>query len=288
MKQFFDRSAADALIRTALAEDLGTGDITTLSVIPQDAEAYGRYVAKEDGVLCGMEIAERVFEILSGGKGDYTFTAHFSDGDTIKKGDVLAEVSGNAITLLSGERVGLNLMQHLSGIATATRRAVLAVAGTGAKIVDTRKTTPGMRVIEKYAVRVGGGTNHRFNLADGVLIKDNHIVAAGGIGAAVSAARAVVPHTLKIEVEVETEAQLLEALEAGADIIMLDNMTEEEMARAVKTVDGRAICEASGNMGERDLHAVAMTGVDLISIGALTHSVRAVDISLKFKLKGMQ
>ncbi len=286
MKHFLDNGAIDALIRTALAEDIGTGDITTLSVISRGTQAYGRYIAKEDGVLCGIEIARRVYEILADGKASVAFEAYFEDGDCFKKGDVLASVSGDAVTLLSGERIGLNLMQHLSGIARETRRAVDAVAGTQAKIVDTRKTTPGMRVMEKYAVRVGGGTNHRFNLADGVLIKDNHIVAAGGIGAAVRAARALAPHTLKIEVEVETEAQLLEALDAGADIIMLDNMTEAQMAEAVRLADGRALLEASGNMGERDLRAVAKTGVDLISIGALTHSVRAVDISLKFKLKG--
>ena len=286
-EKFIGGDALDSLIRTALREDIGTGDITTLSVIPADARAYGRYIAKEDGVLCGMDIAERVYTLLGEemGETDVHFTRHFEDGQPFHKGDVLAEVEGNAITLLSGERVGLNLMQHLSGIATLTHRAVSAVSGTNAKIVDTRKTTPGMRVIEKYAVRVGGGTNHRFNLADGILIKDNHIVAAGGITAAVRAARIRAPHTLKIEVEVENEAQLLEALEAGADIIMLDNMTEEEMAHAVALTNGRALLEASGNMGERDLSKVAKTGVDLISIGALTHSARAMDISLKFSLK---
>ncbi len=284
MQAFFDTGALDRLIDTALAEDIGTGDITTLSVIPSDAKAYGRYIAKEDGILCGMGAALRVYQLLSKGQEDFTFTPYFQDGDSFRKGDVLAEVRGNAILLLSGERVGLNLMQHMSGIATSTRRAVDAVAGTGAQIVDTRKTTPGMRVIEKYAVRIGGGSNHRFNLADGVLIKDNHIVAAGGIAAAVAAARRRAPHTLKVEVEVETEAQLLEALEAGADIIMLDNMDEAAMEKAVKLVNGRAVTEASGNMGERDLRAVALTGVDLISIGALTHSVHAADISLKFKL----
>lgn len=285
-EQFMGGESVDSLIRTALNEDIGTGDITTLSVIPQNTRAYGRYIAKEDGVLCGMDVAERVFRILDkDGQAGITFIRHFHDGQSFKRGDVLAEVKGDAITLLSGERVGLNLMQHLSGIATVTRRAVDAVAGTHAKIVDTRKTTPGMRVLEKYAVRVGGGTNHRFNLADGVLIKDNHIVAAGGITAAVAAAKRRAPHTLKIEVEVECEAQLREALDAGADIIMLDNMDEPTMKNAVRIVAGRALTEASGNMGERDLHAVAQTGVDLISIGALTHSARAMDISLKFSLE---
>ena len=198
---------------------------------------------------------------------------------------MVAAVSGNARAILAGERVGLNLLQHMSGVATQTARAVAAVAGTGAKIVDTRKTTPGLRLLDKYAVRVGGGGNHRFNLADGVLIKDNHIVAAGGIAAAVEAARRNAPHSLRVEVEVETLEQLEEALEAGADIIMLDNMPTEKMREAVRAVGGRALTEASGNMGDKtdaELRAVAETGVDLISIGALTHSVRALDVSLKF------
>ena len=197
-EKFIGGDAVDSLIRAAFREDIGTGDITTLSVIPANARAYGRYIAKEDGVLCGMDIAERVYELLGEemGESEITFVRHFEDGQPFHRGDVLAEVRGDAVTLLSGERVGLNLMQHLSGIATLTRQAVDSVAGTNAKIVDTRKTTPGMRVIEKYAVRVGGGTNHRFNLADGILIKDNHIVAAGGITAAVKAARRRAPHTL--------------------------------------------------------------------------------------------
>ena len=214
--------------------------------------------------------------------GSVELTRHFEDGASFHRGDVLAEVRGNAVSILSGERVGLNLLQHLSGIATRTREAVDAVAGTSAHIVDTRKTTPGMRVLEKYAVRIGGGSNHRFNLADGVLIKDNHIVAAGSITAAVTAAKLHAPHTLKIEVETETMEQVDEALAAGADIIMLDNMDNAAMRAAVLRIAGRAMTEASGNMGERDLRAVAETGVDLISIGALTHSVRAMDISLKF------
>ena len=209
-------------------------------------------------------------------------TRRVQEGDSFRRGDVLAEVRGNAVSLLSGERVGLNLLQHLSGIATRTREAVDAVSGTSAHIVDTRKTTPGMRVLEKYAVRVGGGSNHRFNLADGVLIKDNHIVAAGSITNAIAAAKRSAPHTLKIEVETETMEQVDEALAAGADIIMLDNMNNETMRAAVERIAGRAMTEASGNMGERDLRAVAETGVDLISIGAITHSVRALDISLKF------
>lgn len=269
------------LISDALAEDIGTGDITTLSTISADAEASGKYRAKEDGILCGIDIARAVYTEIDP---TIVFTAFFSDGDEIKKGDIIAEVSGNARNLLTGERVGLNLMQRMSGIATRTREAVIQVEGTNAKIADTRKTTPGLRVIEKMAVKVGGGTNHRFNLADGILIKDNHIVAAGGITAAVKAARKNAPHTLKIEVEVESLDELREALDAGADIIMLDNMDNDTMREAVKITNGKALTEASGNMGDKDLYEVAKTGVDIISIGALTHTVRSLDISLKFTL----
>ena len=274
-------AGTDKFLLEALTEDIGTGDITTLSVIDEGRQAHGRYIAKEDGILCGMDIVERTYHLLNA---DVELTRHVGEGEPFCKGDVLAEVRGNAIALLSGERVGLNLLQHLSGIATQTRHAVDAVKGTGAVIADTRKMTPGLRVLEKYAVRVGGGSNHRFNLADGILIKDNHIVAAGGIERAVRAARLHAPHTLKVEVEVETDEQLEEALRAGADIIMLDNMTNEQMAAAVRKVNGRAVLEASGNMGQRDLLAVAQTGGNIISIGALTHSVKALDISLKFAL----
>lgn len=279
MNQMFFSEDVTRLLRDALREDIGTGDITTLSVIDSDRQGYGRYIAKEDGVLCGMDVVEAVFRMLDP---SVALTRHKEDGASFARGDVLAEVRGNAVSILSGERVGLNLLQHLSGVATRTREAVDTVAGTSAQIVDTRKTTPGMRVLEKYAVRVGGGSNHRFNLADGVLIKDNHIVAAGSITEAVRAAKRRAPHTLKVEVETETMEQVDEAIAAGADIIMLDNMDNETMRAAVERVAGRALTEASGNMGERDLRSVAETGVDLISIGALTHSVRALDISLKF------
>ena len=272
----------DEIILNALDEDVGTGDITTESTIPEDRIAHGLYNAKESGVLCGVGVAKRVFELIDP---SIEFTAFKKDGDRIEKGEIIAEVHGKATGVLTGERVGLNLMQRMSGIATRTAEAVKQVEGTNAKICDTRKTTPGLRVIEKYAVKVGGGTNHRFNLADGILIKDNHIVAAGSITAAVRAARANAPHTLKIEVEVETFDELDEALAAGADIIMLDNMSCEDMKKAVGIVNGRALTEASGNMGDRDLKEVASCGVDLISIGALTHSVRALDISLKFKIE---
>ena len=272
----------ERILKSALAEDVGSGDVTSLSTVPPGRTISGRYIAKEDGVLCGLEVVARAFALLDA---SIAFTALAADGDRVRKGDVIATVSGDARAILAGERVGLNLLQHMSGVATQTARAVAAVAGTGAKIVDTRKTTPGLRVLDKYAVRMGGGGNHRFNLADGVLIKDNHIVAAGGIAAAVAAARERAPHSLKIEVEVETLEQLREALEAGADIIMLDNMPTETMREAVRLVAGRALTEASGNMGDKtdaELRAVAETGVDLISIGALTLSVKALDISLKF------
>jgi len=278
---YIEKNVLDKILLNALDEDLGNGDITTLSVIPESRVANGRYIAKESGVLCGIDIAARVYSLLDD---SVVFTKHYNDGDVVNKGDVIAEVSGKAVSLLSGERVGLNLMQRLSGIATRTAQAVEAVKGSNARITDTRKTTPGIRVLEKYAVRVGGGTNHRFNLADGVLIKDNHIAAAGSITNAVTMARKNAHHMLKIEVEVETFEQLNEALSAGADVIMLDNMTEEQMAEAVKIINKRAVSEASGNMGERDLSKVAATGVDIISIGALTHSVHSMDISLKFNL----
>lgn len=274
-------ASVESLIDRALEEDIGTGDITTLTTISEDAVGHGRYIAKENGILCGIDLAKRIYAKLDS---NVEFTAYKKDGDEVKKGDVIAEVRGCAISLLTGERVGLNLMQRLSGVATRTKECVEKIKETNATIADTRKTTPGLRVLEKYAVRVGGGSNHRFNLADGILIKDNHIVAAGGIKNAVARARKNAPHTLKVEVEIETFEQLNEALEAGADIIMLDNMSCEDMAKAVKIVAGRAKTEASGNMGDRDLSEVAKTGVDIISIGALTHSVRSLDISLKFTI----
>lgn len=269
----------DSFLQFALKEDVGTGDITTLSCISQDAISKGKFIAKADGVLCGIEIAQRTFALVDP---SICMQVFILDGQKVQKGDVIAEISGNAQGILTGERVALNIMQRLSGIATRTAQAVETVAGTPVKIVDTRKATPGLRVLEKYAVRMGGGHNHRFNLADGILIKDNHIKAAGGISQAISAVKARAPHTLRIEVETETLAEVEEALNAGADIIMLDNMSLDEMRQAVSYVGNRALTEASGNMGERDLKAVAETGVDIISVGALTHSVIAMDISLKF------
>ena len=274
--QFF----SDKLIRSALAEDIGTGDITTQSTVDEGMKIRGRFIAKEAGVICGLPVVRRVFEML-----DYSvaFNPLCEEGGAVEKGSVIAEISGPARSVLTGERVALNFLQRLSGIATRTHHAVEEIAGTKAVIADTRKTTPGLRVLEKYAVRTGGGSNHRFNLADGVLIKDNHIRAAGGISAAVARAKARAPHTLKIEVEVETFEQLQEALASGADIIMLDNMSLEDMKKAVEITQGRALTEASGNMGDKNLRQVAETGVDIISIGALTHTVRAMDISLRFE-----
>jgi len=275
-----DYIGLDDFLLSALKEDVGTGDITTNCCIPAVNRSEAYFIAKEDGVICGIDIAERVFNLVDE---KITIIAHLKDGDSVKSGDIIAEVFGPSRGILTGERVALNLMQRLSGTATATAKAVGSVAGTNAKIADTRKSTPGLRVLEKHAVRIGGGHNHRFNLSDGVLIKDNHIAAAGGIASAVTAARAAVPHVMKIEVETETLEEVAQALEAGADIIMLDNMSLKMMTEAVLLINGRAITEASGNMGERNLLDVAKTGVDYISIGALTHSVKSLDISLKFR-----
>lgn len=267
------------LIARALAEDVGTGDITTQSTVPQETVITGKFIAKSPGVLCGTTVAKAVFAYVDPQVKMETF---FKDGATVSKGDIIGTVEGRAVSVLTGERLALNFMQRLSGIATRTRAAVDEVAGFAVKIIDTRKTTPGLRVMEKYAVRTGGGYNHRITLADGVLIKDNHIKAAGGITPAVKAARENAPHTLKIEVEVESLEMVREALFAGADIIMLDNMSTELMAQAVKLIDKKALVEASGNMDEKNLREVAATGVDLISIGALTHTIKPMDISLRF------
>ena len=274
----------DDIILRSLEEDAPFGDITTDVTVAGDATASGVFRAKESGVLCGIDIARRTFELVGG---EVAFVKKKADGDLLEKGDIVAEISGNAASILMGERTALNLMQRASGIATATRRAMQTVEGTQALITDTRKTMPGLRKLDKYAVRAAGAVNHRFSLSDGILIKDNHIAAAGGIAPAVRAAKRKAPHTLKVEVEVESLDGLREALEAGADIIMLDNMSCALMREAVEITAGRAVLEASGNMGERDLAEVAATGVDLISIGGLTHSVKALDISLKFDMHGM-
>lgn len=267
----------DRIIENALLEDIHTGDITTRAVVPTSRHVDARLIAKEEMILAGIEVAARVFSILDS---QILFTGRFRDGDTIPNGALLAELNGDAAMLLQGERVALNLLQRMCGIATITARYVQQVAGTGVRIVDTRKTTPGLRILEKYAVRVGGGINHRTGLYDGILIKENHIAAAGGIAESIRRARAYIPHTLKIEIETETLEQVEEALAAGAEIIMLDNMDLESMCEAVRLVNGRALLEASGGVNLETVRSIAETGVDIISVGALTHSARAMDISM--------
>jgi nicotinate-nucleotide pyrophosphorylase (carboxylating) len=267
----------DEIIRRALAEDVGSGDLTTNSTVPEDLQGTGVIHAKATGVLAGVEVAVRAFQILDP---DLRFEVLCRDGEQLLPGTVIARVSGSVRSILTGERVALNFLQHLSGIASRTAGCVALIKDYGVNIVDTRKTTPGLRYLAKYAVRVGGGKNHRFGLGDGVLIKDNHIAAAGGIREAIAACRQSVPHTIKIEVEVESMDQAREAVAAGADIILLDNMPPDTMREVAAYVAGRALLEASGKLTEADLVEVAKTGVDLISIGALTHSVTALDISL--------
>jgi nicotinate-nucleotide pyrophosphorylase (carboxylating) len=271
--------AIDGLIRTALDEDIGPGDVTTAATITPGTMARAELVAKEEFVLAGLDIVRRVFEILDA---RVAFEGLSKDGLTVRRGEVFAWLKGDAASLLQGERVALNLLQRLSGVATLTARFVREVAGTGATIVDTRKTTPGLRALEKYAVRVGGGGNHRMALYDGVLIKENHAAAAGGITTAVTRARRQAPHTLKIEVEVRDLNEVAEALAAGADILLLDNMDLAQLRAAVELVAGRAVTEASGGVNLETVRAIAETGVDLISVGALTHSYRSVDISMLF------
>lgn len=275
-----NRDQVRYIIEKALVEDIGHGDITTQATVDPDRDGTAVIVAKEDFVLAGIEVFLEVFLYLEPA---IDFSVNFADGDRIKKGEMIAEISGPLATLLTGERVALNLLQRMSGIATLTAKYAEAVSGTKAKVLDTRKTTPGLRVLEKYAVTVGGGRNHRFGLFEGVLIKDNHIVAAGGIKKAIASARKSIPHTLKIEVECATLAQVKEALSAKADIIMLDNMTEKQMKEAVGVIGRKALIEASGNMTLERVKAVAQTGVDFISVGALTHSAKASDISMLVK-----
>jgi nicotinate-nucleotide pyrophosphorylase (carboxylating) len=273
-----------AIVRCALQEDLPWGDITTESLVPKELAAFGRFVIKADGVVSGLPVAEAVFRVLEPG---VCFKALRQDGDRVEAGSTIAEVRGMARTILTGERTALNLLQRMSGIATATAQYVEAVRGTGATITDTRKTVPGLRLLDKYAVRCGGGSNHRFSLSDAVLVKDNHVAAVGGrlLPAALRAARRSIPHTMTIEVEVDRLDQIEEALEGGADIILLDNMGTEELRQAAAVIGGRARIEASGGIGLETVRQVAETGVDLISIGALTHSVKALDISLEISLE---
>jgi nicotinate-nucleotide pyrophosphorylase (carboxylating) len=272
------RSYIDGIIHTALSEDINYVDVTTDYLIPEGHTSHAYYVAKDTGVLCGIEVAKRVFEIVGG---DVEFETLATDGTVVHKGDVVAKMYGNTATLLKGERTALNILQHMSGIATATHTCVELVQGTNAHITDTRKTLPGLRALQKYAVTVGGGKNHRYNLSDGAMLKDNHIDAYGGITPAVQALRGKVGHMVKIEVEVRTMDELKEALSAGADVIMLDNMSCELMSECVKYVAGRAKLEASGNVTAETIRAVAETGVDIISLGALTHSVKCFDISMR-------
>ncbi len=267
-----------------LAEDIGRGDITTAATVPAETRGLGRFLAKEDLILCGLDVAEAVFFHLDPDSSEIE-TTH-SDGDSISAGTVFATLKGFADVLLVGERTALNLIQRMSGIATLTRQYVDAIEGTRASIVDTRKTTPGLRMLEKYAVTIGGGKNHRMGLDDGVLIKDNHIALAGGITEAVTAAKSRVGHLHKIEVEISNWAQLREAIEAGAEIVMLDNQTPEEAAKLVqmaRDINPAVLIEASGGMDLDRVRSFAEAGVDLISVGRLTHSARAVDISFKIQ-----
>lgn len=269
----------DNLIKTALLEDINYLDTTTDYLIDEEQENSAKFLAKSDGILCGIEVALRVFEILQPNGFETKIYKH--DGDKLKKGDIIAEIHGKTRTILKGERTALNLIQHMSGVATATNKAVELVKGTNASIADTRKTLPGLRPIQKYAVAVGGGRNHRYNLSDAAMLKDNHIDAGGGIANAVAKLKKRLGHMTKIELEVRNLDELKQALAADVDVIMLDNMTPEMMKEAVKITDGKALLEASGNITDETLKKVAQTGVDIISMGALTHSVTAFDISLK-------
>ena len=268
------------LIQSALEEDIGTGDITTTAALTGAEVGRAKAFAKANIVVAGIDVFREVFLFLDE---SIQFSGNCEDGRVVKKGGILAEVSGNLGSILTAERVALNIFQRMCGIATLTRQYVDEIKGTPAKILDTRKTMPGLRCLDKYAVRIGGGTNHRSGLYDGVLIKDNHIVAAGGISKALARVRGHIPHTLKIEVEVKNLQEVEEALIAGADIIMLDNMTNEDMRKAVAIVNGKVPLEASGNVTLANVKKIAETGVDFISVGALTHSVSASDISLKIE-----
>ncbi len=270
--------AVEELVRRALLEDVGPGDITTEATVPADQLCTAAIVAKEEGVICGHPVAQTVFRVMDPA---LSYETLVPEGEAISPGQEVARISGPARSLLTAERVALNFIQHMSGIATTTRRLSEKIKYYHARLVETRKTTPGLRLLEKYAVRVGGGLNHRYGLHDAVLIKDNHIAIAGGIRQAVMAARKVASHATRVEVEVETLEQLQEALEVGADVILLDNMDPETMRKAVEMTAGKAILEASGGITEQNVEEVARTGVDIISMGALTHSVKALDLSLE-------
>ncbi len=268
----------DEYLLNALKEDITSEDVTTNAVMPEAKQGKVDLICKEDGIICGLEVFERVFKLLDE---NTVFETELQDGDEVKNGDLMGVVKGDIRALLSGERVALNYLQRMSGIATFTRSLAKELEGSRTKLLDTRKTTPNMRPFEKYAVTVGGGYNHRYNLSDGVLLKDNHIGAAGGIRQAVYMAREYAPFVRKIEIETENLEMVSEALEAGADIIMLDNMDDETMKEAVKMIDGRAETECSGNVTKERLAAIREIGVDYVSSGALTHSAPIMDISLK-------
>ena len=278
MNEITMKMQADQLIRMALQEDITSEDVSTNAVMPTATKGTVELIAKEDGVIAGLDIYARVFTILDE-KTEIDF--HCKDGDEVKKGELMATVTGDIRVLLSGERVALNYLQRMSGIATYTRQVAKLLEGSKVTLLDTRKTTPNCRVFEKYAVRVGGGCNHRYNLSDGVLLKDNHIGAAGSVTKAVQMAKAYAPFVRKIEIEVETLEQVKEAVEAGADIIMLDNMTPEVMKQAVELINGRAQTECSGNITKESIQKIREIGVDFVSSGALTHSAPILDISMK-------
>lgn len=273
--------AVEELVRNALLEDIGPGDITTEATIPADRQCAAVIIAKEDGVLCGHPVAQATFRVMDA---TLTYEMLVEEGAAVTAGQEVARISGNARSIITAERVALNFLQRMSGIATATRKLSDLIKYYHARLVETRKTTPGLRLVEKYAVRVGGALNHRYGLHDAVLIKDNHIAVAGGVRQAVIAARKVASHTSRVEVEVESLEQLQEALEVGADIILLDNMDPETMKKAVEITAGRAILEASGGITAANVADVARTGVDIISMGALTHSVKSLDLSLEVTL----
>lgn len=275
-------------IKRWLHEDVGHGDITSLATVPSSHHSKGIIHAKQSGVLCGLPVAALVFHMVDP---HIKFTPMADEGSEVSVGTTIAIAEGNTRHILKGERLALNLLQRLSGIATQTQKYVSALANSSCRIVDTRKTTPGLRLLEKYAVTMGGGHNHRFGLHDAVLIKDNHIKASGGVGAAITAAKRAIPHTVKIEIEVETISQVQEALDAGADIIMLDNMDESMMSQAVhhiKSVAPHIIVEASGGVNLHTVHAIGQTGVDVISVGSLTSSVQPLDISLDLNEKKVE
>jgi len=282
MKQIgLDIQELDFIIDHAFSEDIRTGDITTESLVPESATTKASMTAKAEGIIAGLPIAEKVFQKLDP---QMKWMPKIQDGDRVKPGDILVEMEGTFRALLTGERLALNLLQRMSGIATETAQYMKELDGFNTKILDTRKTVPGLRILDKYAVKMGGGTNHRIGLFDLAMIKDNHIKIAGGISNAVAQVRSNIPADIKIEVETTTLEEVKQALTAGAEIIMLDNMSNEMMSEAVKIIQGKALVEASGNMNIQRLKGVAATGVDVISVGALTHSVKALDISQNIEI----